>query len=47
MVGTSIGAATAISMQEKPPAAETAASAADDFKNSRRPMLILASLRRK
>ena len=47
MVGTSIGAAEPISMQEKLPTAETAAIAAEDFRNSRRPMLILASLRRK
>ena len=42
MVGTWIGCALAISMQEKPPAAEAAASAAEDFKKSRRPKLLMS-----
>jgi hypothetical protein len=34
--GGEIGAALAISIQEKPPAADAAANAADAFRNSRR-----------
>jgi hypothetical protein len=41
MVGTSIGAALAISMQEKPPAAEAAAKAAEAVRKSRRCMFNL------
>jgi hypothetical protein len=39
IVGTSIGAALAISMQEKPPAADAAAKAAEVVRNSRRFMV--------